>query len=137
MLDPLQFYCWVLCNRMKTRFRMVMIAHPGPGIGFHKRFMWQIIIPPTMSFFPDQHFSIPVTPSPLLCALGHSGTTLGLPSILEALATTSHPPAEFPFWVTPSICTAPPWVAHSDKSSHRHTICWGVVGLAWALGGFC
>ncbi len=25
-----------------------MIAHPGPGIGFHKRFMWQIIIPPTV-----------------------------------------------------------------------------------------
>ncbi len=24
-----------------------MIAHPGPGIGFHKRFMWRIIIPPT------------------------------------------------------------------------------------------
>src|SRR5258708_4929019 len=48
MLDPLQFYCRVLCNGMKTRFRMVMIAHPGPGIGFHKRFMWQIIIPPTM-----------------------------------------------------------------------------------------
>src|SRR5258708_16011477 len=47
MLDPLQFYCRVLCNGMKTRFRMVMIAHPGPGIGFHKRFMWQIIIPPT------------------------------------------------------------------------------------------
>src|SRR6266404_1040240 len=63
------------------------------------------------SFFPDQHFSIPVTPSPLLYALGHSGTTLGLPSILEALATTSHPPAEFPFWATPSVCTAPPWVA--------------------------
>src|SRR5260221_2882633 len=62
-------------------------------------------------FFPDQHFSIPVTPSPLLCALGHSGTTLGLPSILEALATTSHPPAEFPFWATPSIHTTPPWVA--------------------------
>src|SRR6266436_8265654 len=48
MLDPLQFYCWVLCNGMKMRFRMVMIAHPGPGIGFHKRFMWWIIIPPTM-----------------------------------------------------------------------------------------
>src|SRR6266446_2730623 len=47
MLDPLQFYCWVLCNGMKMRFRMVMIAHPGPGIGFHKRFMWRIIIPPT------------------------------------------------------------------------------------------
>src|SRR6266436_9741839 len=47
MLDPLQFYCQVLCNGMKTRFRMVMIAHPGPGIGFHKRFMWRIIIPPT------------------------------------------------------------------------------------------
>src|SRR5258707_513273 len=47
MLDPLQFYCRVLCNGMKMRFRMVMIAHPGPGIGFHKRFMWQIIIPPT------------------------------------------------------------------------------------------
>src|SRR5258707_814316 len=47
MLDPLQFYCRVLCNGMKTRFRMVMIAHPGPGIGFHKRFMWRIIIPPT------------------------------------------------------------------------------------------
>src|SRR5258708_7864511 len=89
------------------------------------------------SFFPDQHFSIPVTPSPLLCAPGHSGTTLGLPSILEALATTSHPPAEFPFWATPSVHTAPPWVTHSDKSSHRHAICWGVVGLAWALGGFC
>src|SRR5258708_23871395 len=26
---------------------------------------------------------------------------------------------------------------HSNKSSHRHAICWGVVGLAWALGGFC
>ena len=26
-----------------------MIAHPGPGIGFHKRFMWRIIIPPTPS----------------------------------------------------------------------------------------
>ena len=25
-----------------------MIAHPGPGIGFHKRFMWQIIILPTL-----------------------------------------------------------------------------------------
>src|SRR6266446_2212004 len=47
MLDPLQFYCRVLCDGMKTRFRMVMIAHPGPGIGFHKRFMWQIVIPPT------------------------------------------------------------------------------------------
>ncbi len=47
MLDLLQYYFWVLCNGMKTRFRMVMIAHPGPGIGFHKRFMWQIIIPPT------------------------------------------------------------------------------------------
>src|SRR5258705_9532124 len=89
-----------------------------------------------MSFFPDQHFSIPVTPSPLLCALGHSGTTLGLPSILEALATTSHPPAEFPFWVILSICTAPPWVTCSDKSSHRHAICCGIVGLALALGGF-
>src|SRR5260370_32332240 len=47
MLDPLQYYLQVLCNGMKTRFRMVMIAHPGPGIGFHKRFMWRIIIPPT------------------------------------------------------------------------------------------
>src|SRR5258708_12148712 len=89
------------------------------------------------SFFPDQHFSMPVTPSSVLCGLGQSGTTLGLPSILEALATTSHPPAEFPFWATSSIHTAPPWVTHSDKSSHRHAICWGVVGLAWALGGFC
>ena len=47
MLDLLQYYFRVLCNGMKMRFRMVMIAHPGPGIGFHKRFMWQIIIPPT------------------------------------------------------------------------------------------
>ena len=47
MLDPLQFYCRVLCNGMKMRFRMVMIAHPGPGIGFHKWFMWWIIILPT------------------------------------------------------------------------------------------
>ncbi len=32
-----------------------MIAHPGPGIGFHKRFMWQIIIIlPTMgNWLPD------------------------------------------------------------------------------------
>src|SRR5258707_12402849 len=49
MLDLLQYYFRVLCNGMKTRFRMVMIAHPGPGIGFHKRFMWQIIIPAAMS----------------------------------------------------------------------------------------
>src|SRR5258708_10730881 len=47
MLDPLQFYCKFLCNGMKKRFRMVMIAHHGPGIGFNKRFMWRIIIPPT------------------------------------------------------------------------------------------
>src|SRR6266481_4015900 len=47
MLDLLQYYFQVLCNGMKTRFRMVVIAHPGPGIGFHKRFMWQIIILPT------------------------------------------------------------------------------------------
>src|SRR5258708_10467698 len=50
MLDPLQFYCRVLCNGMKTRFRMVTIAHPGPGIGFHKRFMWRIIILPTAHY---------------------------------------------------------------------------------------
>src|SRR5260221_14602802 len=47
MLDLLQYYFRVLCNGMKMRFRMVMIAHPGPGIRFHKQFMWQIIIPPT------------------------------------------------------------------------------------------
>src|SRR5260221_6167845 len=47
MLDLLQYYFRVLCNGMKPRLRMVMIAHPGPGIGFHKRFMWRIIIPPT------------------------------------------------------------------------------------------
>src|SRR5260221_6210329 len=47
MLDILQYYFRVLCNGMKMRFRMVMIAHPGPGIGFYKRFMWQIIILPT------------------------------------------------------------------------------------------
>src|SRR5258708_7973922 len=52
MLDPLQFYCRVLCNGMKTRFRMVMIAHPGRGIGLHKRFMWRIIIPPTPAGSP-------------------------------------------------------------------------------------
>ncbi len=27
-----------------------MITHPGPGIGFHKRFMWWIIILPTPSY---------------------------------------------------------------------------------------
>src|SRR6266478_5325976 len=80
MLDPLQYYLWVLCNGMKTRFRMVMIAHPGPGIGFHKRFMWRIIILPTMlrilfwSAFPtgdaaaapvadEDHFGFPSLPS--------------------------------------------------------------------------
>src|SRR5258707_7155976 len=57
MLDPLQFYCRVLCNGMKMRFRMVMIAHPGPGIGFHKRFMWRIIIPPTTSPAPARIYS--------------------------------------------------------------------------------
>src|SRR5258707_15690910 len=35
---------------MKTRFRMIIIAHSGFGIGFHKRFMWRIIIPPTMDY---------------------------------------------------------------------------------------
>src|SRR5258707_7501281 len=48
----------------------------------------------------------------------------------------SHPPAEFPFWVILSVCTAPHWVAHNNKSSHRHAICCGIVGLALALGGF-
>src|SRR5260221_9314804 len=48
----------------------------------------------------------------------------------------SHPPAEFPFWVSLSVCTAPPWVTHSNKSSHRHAIHCGLVGLALALGGF-
>src|SRR5258708_32807905 len=42
----------------------------------------------------------------------------------------------FLFWVILSVCTTPPWVAHSDKSSHRHTICCGIVGLALALGRF-
>src|SRR5258707_5136971 len=32
MLDPLQYYFWVLHNGIKMRFRMVMIAHPGPGL---------------------------------------------------------------------------------------------------------
>src|SRR6266436_4320448 len=48
MLDSLQYYFQVLCNGMKTRFRMIMIAHPGRGIRFHKRFMQWIIIPPTL-----------------------------------------------------------------------------------------
>src|SRR5258708_32254962 len=47
MLDPLQYSFRVLCNGIKTRFRIIMIAHPGHGIRFHKRFMWRIIIPPT------------------------------------------------------------------------------------------
>jgi len=47
MLDPLQYYFRVLHNGIKTRFRTVMIAHPGPGTGLHKWFMWQIIILPT------------------------------------------------------------------------------------------
>src|SRR5258705_7715583 len=46
----------------------------------------------------------------------------------------SHPPAEFPFWVNSSICSAPPWVTCSDKPSCRHTICCGIVGLALAWG---
>src|SRR5258708_5229270 len=58
----------------------------------------------------------------------------GLSSALRALATTSHPPAEFPFWVNSSICSAPPWVTCSDKPSCRHTICCGIVGLALAWG---
>src|SRR5258707_9124005 len=48
----------------------------------------------------------------------------------------SHPPAEFPFWVNSSVHTALPWVTHSNKSSHRHAIHCGLVGLALALGGF-
>jgi len=34
---------------------MAMIAHPGPGTGLHKRFMWRIIIiilPTTSSMLP-------------------------------------------------------------------------------------
>src|SRR5258708_35753206 len=54
MLDPLQYSFRVLCNGMKTRFRMIMIANPGHGIRFHKQFMWWIIIPPT----PDIGFAI-------------------------------------------------------------------------------
>src|SRR5258708_24939761 len=54
MLD-MQYYFWVLCNGMKTRFRMVMIAHPGPGIGFHKRFRWRIIILPTPGHVTSDH----------------------------------------------------------------------------------
>src|SRR6266446_4689980 len=46
----------------------------------------------------------------------------------------SHPPAEFPFWVNSSVCSAPPWVTCSDKPSCRHTICCGIVGLALAWG---
>src|SRR5258705_6470049 len=46
----------------------------------------------------------------------------------------SHPPAEFPFWVNSSICSAPPWVTRRDKPSCRHTICCGIVGLALAWG---
>src|SRR5260221_2270747 len=107
---------WFLHVKFIADFRTMLMACSGCQFGLCRRFTYRTIILPTP---------------------GHSGTTLGLPSILEALATTSHPPAEFPFWVTPSICTAPPWVTHSNKSSHRHAICWGVVGLAWALGGFC
>src|SRR5258708_31887937 len=47
-----------------------------------------------------------------------------------------HPPAEFPLWATLSVCTTPPWVTSSNKSSHRHAIHCGLVGLALALGGF-
>src|SRR5258708_15844415 len=57
MFDPFKFYGRVLGNGMKTRFRMVMIAHPGPGIGFHKRFMWRIIIPPTTDMTGWMFFS--------------------------------------------------------------------------------
>src|SRR6266446_5744448 len=48
----------------------------------------------------------------------------------------SHPPAEFPFWVNSSVHTTLPWVTRSNKSSHRHAIHCGLVGLALALGGF-
>src|SRR5258708_9209458 len=59
MLDPLQYYFQVLCNGMKTRFRMVMIAHPGPGIGFNQLFMWRIIILPTPVHHTDLTFNPP------------------------------------------------------------------------------
>src|SRR5260221_392059 len=72
MLDPLQFYCRVLCNGMKTRFRMVMIAHPGPGIGFHKQFMWQIIILPTTDI-PTVHKTPLGTGMGCACLSGQHG----------------------------------------------------------------
>src|SRR5258708_39553291 len=69
MLDPLQYSFQVLCNGMKTRFRMIMIAHPGRGIGFHKQFMWQIIILPTVGnsdchYIPGLPIERPMTSPP-------------------------------------------------------------------------
>src|SRR5258708_11552089 len=103
MLDPLQFYCWVLCNGMKTRFRMVMIAHPGPGIGFHKRFMWRIIILPTpFTFFPFLD-----KPSELqLVSVHHLWTTFyltGPRALLFLPPPISWPLCHFRF-IHPSIC---------------------------------
>ena len=70
------------------------------------------------SFFLDQHFPFPVTPS---LSPGHHVTS----------------PSGISFSGHSSICTAPPRVTLSDKSSHRHTNHHGLVGLAWAWGEIC
>src|SRR5258708_24144416 len=84
--------------------------------------------------FLDQHFPFPVTPLTFSVLWDSLAPPQGLSSALRALATMSHPPAEFPFWVNSSIRSAPPWVTCSNKPSCRHTICCGIVGLALAWG---
>src|SRR5258705_13401894 len=88
MLDPLQFYCRVLCNGMKTRFRMVMIAHPGPGIGFHKRFMWRIIIPPTA----EQSLSEDLDHGAFVMDITRAAESDHLAQELRSKLETSNPP---------------------------------------------
>src|SRR5258708_29667279 len=79
--------------------------------------------------FLDQHFPFPVTPLTFSVLQDSLAPPQGLSSTLQPLATTSHPPAEFPFWFNSSICSAPPCVTCTNKPSCTHTISSAIARL--------
>src|SRR5258708_12851006 len=72
--------------------------------------------------FLDQHFPFPVTTLTFSVLQDSLAPPQGLSSALQALATMSHPPVEFPFCVNSSVCSAPPWVTSTANPSSTPTI---------------
>src|SRR5260370_11020949 len=136
MLDPLQFYCRVLCNGMKMRFRMVMIAHPGPGIGFHKRFMWRIIIPPTpvISYScgkpPERHMFLhsPWVTVQLEQHLIRKSLSPHFYLLLNSFTTPVHPWPQPHTHKTPALHSqlpyCPPVILWHELSTRSHSLNW-------------